>query len=134
MLREMPISILGLSRQNDGSQKKLKLDISHLDDVEFSKPVVFDVILTKVSHGTFDAHVTGNVAILLDCNRCLKKFQKNLKLEFHTIYSDEPSEDDWPIEKNDIAIEEAIRQEILFEIPFSQICSKKCTGIKSNKL
>lgn len=130
----MPISILGLSRLNDGSQKSLKLDISLLDDIELFNPVTFDVILTKVSHETFDAHVTGDVAILLNCNRCLKRFKSTIELDFHAQYSDDPVDDQWPIDKNDIDIEEAIRQEILFGLPVLQICSEKCTGIKSNKL
>lgn len=130
----MPISILGLSRLSDGSQKTLKLDISQLDDIELLHPVTFDVILTKVSHETFDAHVTGNVVILLNCNRCLKKFQSTIQLDFHTLYSDDPTEDEWSIDKNDIDIDEAIRQEILFGLPTQQLCSDKCTGIKSNKL
>ena len=129
----MPISILGLSRLSDGSQKTLKLDISQLDDIELLNPVAFGVTLTKVSHETFDAHVTGDVAILLNCNRCLNTFQSNVSLDFHTLYSDDPVENEWPIDKNDIDIDEAIRQEILFELPMMQICSKKCTGIKSNK-
>lgn len=130
----MPISILGLSRLNDGSQKTLKLDISQLDDIELLNPVTFDVKLTKISHESFDAHVTGNVVILLNCNRCLKKYQSLIKLNFHALYSDDPSEDEWPIDKNDIDVEETIRQEILFGLPLQQICSEKCSGIKSNKL
>lgn len=129
----MPISILGLSRLSDGSQKALKLDISSLEDIELLNPVILDVKLTKLSHETFDAHVTGDVAILLSCNRCLKDFKSVVKLDFHAVFSDIASEDEWSIDKNDINIEEAIRQEILFELPLLQICSKKCAGIKSNK-
>jgi uncharacterized protein len=126
----MPISILGLNRSHDGETIRHDAHFSSIEDIALAEPFDVSVLVTKLRHDLYDAHIIGTAQIEVDCHRCLKQFTHPVSLDFHATFADEPSEDDWPIEKNDIDVEEPIRQEILFLLPAQIICSPDCKGIE----
>lgn len=132
IIDEMPISILDLSRKPSGSTQTVICDFSSLEDIELSKPTNIKVEITQIRHDLFGAHVTGEVNILLTCDKCLKSFKHKLKVDFIVTFSDEPDEEEWPIENNHIDLNEPLRQEILFSLSPTLICGSKCIGIQTN--
>ncbi len=128
----MPISILGLSRKHDGDSEHYVLDISSIEYLSLSKPFISDVNVTKIDNNLYDANIKAVVSVDTECSRCLKNFSKEVILDFHAYYADDPIEDQWPIEKNDLDIEEAIRQEVLFSLPAQTLCTEECNGIQQN--
>lgn len=129
---EMPISILGLNRKDDGQSEHHNVTFSSIEDVELAKPFIASVTITKLRHDIYDAQITGDIAIKVDCHRCLKRFSRPLHVDFHVVFADEPGEEEWPINRNDIDLEEPVRQEILFLTPVQMICSEECNGIQAN--
>lgn len=127
---EMPISILGLNRSHDGENERHEVHLSSIEDIELAKPFTVSVLVTKLRHDIYDAHVIGTVQVAVNCHRCLTEFTHSLALDFHAVFADDPSDEEWPISRNDIDIEEPIRQEILFLMPAQLICSSECTGIE----
>jgi len=127
----MPISILGLNRSHDGAQEHHEVEISSLDDIDLLKPFKVQITVTKLRHDIYDVHITGDVVVQLDCHRCLKPLDSPIHIDFHTVFADEPDEEEWPIAKNDIDIDEPVRQEILFLTPTQLLCQLDCSGIQS---
>lgn len=125
----MPISILELSRADSGTTQAVQAEFSTIEDVELKKPAKLSISLTNISHDLFTAHVIGDVELILDCHRCLKRFAHTLSLDFTATFSDNPEEGEWLIHNNQVDLSEPLRQEILFLLPSPQLCKTKCTGI-----
>lgn|GEM_PF-1834807 len=129
LIPEMPISILGLNRKPDGQLERHELSFLSIDDVELTKPFNAQVTVTKLSHDLYEAQVEAELSVEVDCHRCLKHFSHSLQLDFNAIFADEPGDDEWLIDRNDIDITEPVRQEILFLMPGQIFCPNKCKGI-----
>jgi len=125
----MPISILGLNRKQDGQLERHDLSFSSIEDVELSKPFTAQVTVTKLSHELYQAQILAELSVEVDCHRCLTRFSYSLSLDFEAIFADEPEDDEWQIDRNDIDISEPLRQEILFKMPGQIFCPNKCKGI-----
>jgi len=89
--------------------------------------VAFNHVEENQLLGFFDLAATAEVA----CARCLKAFQKPIKLNYEQMFSTNNQEDTFPIVgKKTIDIFPSIRQELLLNIPIKPICKKECKGIK----
>ena len=101
------------------------------DGLDIKGPVKCDLHIINadervIVNGTIEANVR------FDCARCLKEFFAPVKAEIEEYFSKEPQEPDdedivFPIsEKNTIDLTEAIRQDLLIELPLKAVCSKIC--------
>lgn len=126
LLCEMPISILGLARLQDGEQSSHVVRLQSLNDLELIEPMKATVRVTKLSYDSFLVHIDATVRLYLQCDRCLKKVQKIFKISTTEVFCDNPNEDQWPIVSNQIKVSEPLRQAILLKIPMSNICEPEC--------
>ncbi len=84
-----------------------------------------------------------DTVVELDCSRCLKKFNYPVKFDIEEEYSrtpakvsdkreDELQDEDFVFEvgsNNTIDVSEAVRQDLLTEIPIKPLCEEKCKGV-----
>ena len=85
----------------------------------------------------------SGISSLLECSRCLKKFNSRLAATIDEEYSKsmppdpkigkviELKEEDfvYPIEKdNTLDLDEMIRQNLLLSVPIKVLCSENCKG------
>ena len=129
----MPISILELSRKPEGTTETRALHFDTLEDVELAEPVAASIDITVVNPQLFAAHITASACVQRTCDYCLDDYTYSMDVDFFSEFSDEvggeAGEDDWPIVRNMIDIEPALREEILLRLPLRSICRPDCKGI-----
>jgi uncharacterized protein len=110
-------------------------------DIEFNEIISSNIEVNKVGEKFI---VKGKIktAILLECSRCLKKFEYNIDCNFRLIYLKNIKFKEGEISKEEIDevmltddilnIGDDIRQTIILEIPMKPICKESCKGLCAN--
>ena len=113
------------------------LNLSKLKEFgySFKNPIEIHVQLNKVGTQYFLKVFTSTTANFT-CDRCLEKFDKNLKDEFRLVYSteneyfgDETEIRSIESENGEIDITNDIRESLLLTIPMKMICFENCLGL-----
>lgn len=131
-MKNMPISILDLSRKPEGTTETRAIHFDTLEDVELAEPVEGEVVITTYSPQHFAAHVRATAVVERECGRCLKHYLYPVELSFNTEFADSVDDAEWPIDKNIIDLAEPTRQEILLRLPMKSLCTPDCKGILDN--
>ncbi len=126
----MPISILKLAREDEDTSLACELEFGELEDVDLVRPAKGKFTILSTSDGA-RFHVLGEVRAQLkaQCDRCLKSYDRSIKLNLSADFTDQPSEDEWQIVNNALDLAPLVREEILLHTPIKSVCSKDCTGI-----
>ncbi|MFH1691491.1 MAG: DUF177 domain-containing protein [Candidatus Omnitrophota bacterium] len=118
-----------LARLSDGQEvdffqewdpKKLEIDIEGL---EF-KGLLNIKVFAKRDSGIVNVHVHIGAPVELTCARCLDKFDGFCDKSFRLIYSVD-------LAKEDIVLDDNIRQELILSYPQKILCRHDCRGLCS---
>ena len=131
-MKNMPISILDLSRKPEGTTETRAIHFDTLEDVDLVKPIDGEVVITTYSPQHFAARVRAAAAVERECDRCLVHYRYPVELNFSTEFADSEEDAEWPIEKNSIDLAEPVRQEILLRLPIKSLHAPGCKGILDN--
>lgn len=134
MIREMPISILGLSRSREGSHETHAFLFDTLEDLELATPIKGQATVTLIDFDTFLVSVRATGKVRVNCDRCLKELTTQVEIDTHVEYSTDPNDDQRAIEHNAIDLAPLVRDEILLNLPIKQLCSQACVGIPKNTI
>lgn len=98
--------------------------------VTILNPIVGVMVLENKDNDVL-AQFNLKVQAQFTCDRCLKKFTKELNLKFIQKYSfKSKSEEILPIFPDQtINIEEPIRQELISNLSYKNICNENCRGL-----
>ncbi len=125
----MLINILDISRKPEGTTQTRAIHFDTIVDVDLAQPIDGEAEITVVHPQLFSAHVRATVTLNRECDRCLKRYQYLLDIDFFADFADDPEEGDWPIENNQIDLTLPLREEILLRTPLKSLCSPDCKGI-----
>ncbi len=132
-------SPVGTSLTADINEENVHLD----EDLKVVGPIVGKVRMRRVNQGLL---VDGwaDVTLELTCTRCLKQFEQTMHIPFEErfyptidIVTGMPlppieEEDVFPIDDHHlIDLTEAIRQDVLLELPMVTLCREDCVGLCS---
>jgi len=122
----------GLVAQFDFSER-----IDHLyaygQRFSFPRPAHLRVVLTNTGK-SFIADFRLEVDLHAVCGRCLEEYEKPLRLQFTEEYvQGEPREDTTALSYmgDVIDLREAVRENILLNLPLKPICDEECKGLCS---
>jgi uncharacterized protein len=97
---------------------------------EVSEPVQMDALLENVVEGIL---VSGPVSGRMDlrCARCLRGFQRELRLDVEELFAPDVSEEDeqYPIQEETIDLAPMVRDAVVLSLPFSPLCRPDCRGL-----
>jgi uncharacterized protein len=117
-----------LSQESEAVNKKVKLE--HQDkEISIDEKAELELTATKVSDKDINVHFETTLEPELKCDRCLKKFNKQIKIEFDQIYSTKPEIDQLKIIDDQIDIKAPLLEELIVSIPTKRICQADCQGL-----
>jgi uncharacterized protein len=121
--------------------------VGNVQELEFSKSFDFKPDIDLVKEVNFKGRFLNSghgvilegalrTKILTFCSRCLKEINQEIKINLRETFSKEKlvENESFRIDsQNYIEPDELIRQNILVNLPFQPLCSKKCPGIELKK-
>ncbi len=122
------------------------LDVSG-DDYTVKSPVTVDLTLLSIGDGAVLVQGTVNFEVEAACSRCLSRFSKGYEVRIQEEYQRaaarmtatakdmELGEEDFAYVidgEGHIDLGEAIRQNVIVNLPLRFVCKKDCGGLKSN--
>lgn len=132
-------SQVGTSLEADIDEEQLQLD----QDLKVVSPITGHVRMRRINQGLL---VDGWVELVLEqeCTRCLKRFEQPMRVTFEDYFFPTvdvvtglplpPSEEEdvFPIDDHHLVdLTEAIRQQVLLDIPMVTLCKEDCAGLCS---
>ncbi len=130
---------VGTSLVNDFREEDIQLD----DDIKLIGPLNGHVRMRRTNQGLL---VDGWVELTLElsCNRCLKEFEMPMHVKFEEqfyptfdVVSGLPlapfdGDEIFPIDAHHhVDLTEAIRQNVLLQLPMAAVCQEECKGLCS---
>ena len=130
-------SSVGTSLVSDIHEESVQLD----KDIKLIGPLTGHVRIRRINKGLL---VDGWVDLTLElsCTRCLKQFEQSMHISFEERFNPTVDvvtgmalppidEDDvFPIDDHHlIDLTEAIRQQVLLDIPMATVCKEDCAGL-----
>lgn len=99
-----------------------------LENARLTKDIEGEITISRLDNGLL---VQGKVAteIELECNRCLRTFNRPVVVGFKQIYAEEPEDDELPIVDETIDLAPLIEQEIILSLPLQILHDPNCPGI-----
>ena len=135
----MPI-ILNLRHLEDnnlhltGDLLPSELDIEFRDDViQVAGPLGYDLEVQRLEDGLL---VQGRLSLALKCHcvRCLKAFQKELRLEPWTCHLPLQGEEAVLVSNDCVDLTPFVREDILLEFPQHPLCDTECGGLPNTQV
>jgi uncharacterized protein len=107
---------------------KISGERPELEGLDLTKDIEGDVTIARLDTGLL---VQGHLAsaLNLECHRCLRTFERPVRVKFKQLYSEHPEDDDLPIEDETIDLAPLARQEFLLSLPIKILCRPDCTGV-----
>src|SRR5687767_5768904 len=105
------------------------LDAEGLDElITIRKPLEYDLSLERLSSSVL---VQGHLAVVLECEcvRCLKRFQKIVRLEPWNLDLPLTGEEKVAVDDDCVDLTPFIREDILLEFPQHPLCESECSGL-----
>jgi uncharacterized protein len=101
----------------------------HLANVGLTSGIEGEVTISKLEVGLL---VRGHIQteIQLECDRCLRTFNRPASVSFSQTYAEVPGDDDLPIVDNEIDLAPLIDQEIVVSLPIKILHDPHCQGIQ----
>ncbi len=103
-----------------------------MSKVSADEPMVADLVLHPVSGGVA---VTGSVSYttLDTCFRCLDEFQTDRRAPIGALFDANDDDDEsYPLDGNEIDVEQLLRDEVLLSLPVAQDCGKDTCRVVSS--
>ncbi|MBR1822331.1 MAG: DUF177 domain-containing protein [Clostridia bacterium] len=102
-----------------------------------SDPVRFDGISIEGEFFCTGDHrvslrAEASATAVSSCSRCLEPVQVPVRAEIDALYAKEPDPDDpdlYSFEGNSLALEDAVRDALLLELPLQFFCKPDCKGL-----
>lgn len=116
-------------------------ELDLFQDFKFKDGLEGQVVITRIDNGLAVSIENLNTKIIFNCQRCLKDYIKELKIDAseRIFYERLSPEIDDPTEffeidskSQKIDISEMLRQEIILHFPPVSVCSKSCKGLCSS--
>lgn len=108
---------------------ELEGEYTDIPDLELARRLAGSVTVTRLDDG-LAARGRAQVALWLDCYRCLERYEHLGDLAITGSFRRQPSEDDWPISgRGVIDLAPLVREEALVSIPLLQLCRDDCPGL-----
>lgn len=100
-----------------------------LESVKLTQDLEGELTISRLESGLM---VEGRIAteIELECHRCLRTFTRPTSVKLSQLYSEQPADEDMPIEDGDIDVAPLIEQEILVHLPIKILCRLDCPGVE----
>lgn len=103
---------------------------TELASVPDDRPLRVEVLLESVVEGIF---VTGEVRgrMRLRCARCLRPFDRDVRLDVAELYAREPDEDDdqYVLADGWVDLAPLVRDAVVLAMPFAPVCREGCLGL-----
>jgi uncharacterized metal-binding protein YceD (DUF177 family) len=102
------------------------------DMIQVQKPLHYDLQAEELADSVL---VQGKLELTLDCEcvRCLKSFEKTVKLPNWALHLPLEGEEKTAVENDCIDLTPFIREDMLLEFPQHPLCRPDCAGLKKNK-
>jgi DUF177 domain-containing protein len=114
--------------QGELSVKELDLDVRD-EMIRAEKPLRHDLQIEKLHDSIL---ILGKLELILDCQcvRCLKSFQKKLKLEHWALHLPLAGDEKVSIDNDCVDLTPFVREDILLEFPQHPLCKPDCRGLE----
>lgn len=124
-IREMPGGVVNFQGKQDAPDLKM--------DLAFKAPIEVSGTVTNTGNG-FLLKATLGFEYRVNCNRCLKEFEKSQQTEVIAEFLPVPAiegEDDlaYHFSGDIIDLRDCIAEQVLFALPMSFICTPGCCGL-----
>ncbi|HTV41080.1 MAG TPA: DUF177 domain-containing protein [Candidatus Sulfotelmatobacter sp.] len=95
-------------------------------------PLNYDLRVKEVAQSVL---VQGKLALTLHCQcvRCLKPFDKTIKLDPWTLHLPLEGEDATPVDNDLVDLTPYVREDMLLEFPQHPLCGPDCRGLSDNR-
>jgi uncharacterized protein len=110
-----------------------ELDFGLADEMMLiKKPLQYDLLVEALPHGVL---VQGKLALPLQCQcvRCLRAFEKTIRLENWTLHLPLEGEDAVPVDNDCVDLTPYAREDMLLEFPQHPLCGPDCRGPGENR-
>ena len=111
-----------------------ELDLGLQDEIMLAKkPLSYDLRVGEVANGVL---VQGKLTLPLQCQcvRCLKSFEKVIKLENWTLHLPLEGDDAVPLDNDCVDLTPHAREDMLLEFPQHPLCGSDCGGLGNKRL
>ena len=125
----------------EGNLKKIiNLSDLQIDNLNLLKDEIEINLNFSRTHNSVDINGELNSDFFETCDKCIDTFNKNKKLSFRVIVSENDANMKnlnsefiyFDINKNEIDLSSVIRDTLLLEKPMKSICKENCKGLCSN--
>ncbi|QQR52409.1 DUF177 domain-containing protein [bacterium] len=127
----MHINVRDILAQDTGYRRAFTISDENpdLDEVELTEPVDGTVTITKTAAKAVSIDGTINAIIKLECHRCLRPFDHPVRVHIRQTFAQRPTEDEQPIIRDEISLDDIIQQEILLSLPIKLLDRPDCPGL-----
>jgi uncharacterized protein len=127
----MRLKVSDILARETGSRTSFQIagERPELDDAKLASDLSGEITLTRTDDGLL---VNGSLStsLELECHRCLRAFAFPTTAKLEGEFTEQPTEDQWPIEEDStIDLGPLVRQELLVTIPIKQLCKPDCLGL-----
>jgi len=115
-------------RQNE-IVKSVELDYQD-DLIKLDQKANFKINNNRIDKNRFLISIQTKLSPILNCDRCLKEFNKDYQVKVEQVYAITPEENEMKIESDgQIDIFKPIIDQLISKIPAKKLCSLNCKGI-----
>ncbi len=134
-----------LEKETDKLTKTVELDLKEQDKlIEVDDKINLELKLTRINKEKILVRFKATVKAQLTCVRCLKKFSKEIPLNFERVYktqskgvddsgkeAEKEAEmgEELKIEGDKINIKKPLHDELIMNLPPKPVCSEDCQGL-----
>lgn len=104
-----------------------------LSEVELVEPIAGTLTITKTSPQAVAVDGVITTVTKLECHRCLRPFDHPVRVSIKQVYAVSPIDDEGPITKDEISLDDVVQQEILLSLPIKILDRQDCPGIPWSK-
>ena len=97
--------------------------------VDPDQPLAIDVRLESLTGGIVaSGHVRGRWHAV--CSRCLTPLEGDFDLSLREVFEEDPIEEEtYPLQRDEIDLEQPIRDVVVPELPLVPLCADDCAGL-----
>jgi uncharacterized protein len=128
----MHINVHDISTESIGYSRayKIKGERPELENVRLTADIDGETTISKLEAGLL---IRGHISteIQLECDRCLRTFNRPTTVSFSQMFAENPSDDDMLITDDEVDLAPLIEQEIIVHLPIKILHDPNCPGIEN---